>query len=240
MKTILISTVLILNITSVFAKKPLNSQALKDRLWKETRENHKGLSYQDAKKILFATVENIDGFVCSVYTKDECQKRHYKDPSDLSYSFMKEKKAGKGFKINIEHTWPQSKGAKIFPAVSDMHHLFATTKESNSKRGSFPFCNVAVEFWEHGGSKLGIDMYSQDCFEPRDEHKGNVARAMFYFSIRYKLKIDKDQEAVFREWNILDPVDGRELERDQLVEKFQGNYNPFIRDISLVDQIKDF
>jgi len=215
-----------------------SAQAMsKHELQQRVKKNHVALSYSDTKKVLFSTVENKDGLVCSVYTENQCQKRHHK-PMELVQLALK--KQPRGFRLNVEHTWPQSKGAKKLPANSDMHHLFVTSKESNSKRANLPFCKVESIFWEFGGSLQGIDYYSQDCFEPRDIHKGNVARAMFYFSVRYMMKIDEDQESVLRSWHIIDPVDDAERQRNLMIEKLQGNLNPFIVDESLVEQITDY
>mgnify|MGYP001945690743 CR=1 FL=1 len=198
---------------------------------KLTMNNHQALEYKEVKLILFSTVDNNHGIVCSVYTPTQCQDRYYKPPKNKSREY---------FKLNIEHTWPQSKGAKELPANSDMHHLFVTSKESNSKRANLPFCNAEYDYWQMDGSIQGFDEYSQDCFEPQDNHKGNVARAMFYFSIRYERSIDMYQEQVLREWNELDPVDQREVSRNKLIKKIQGNSNPFITNLKLVHLIKDF
>lgn len=210
------------------------ASSLKRRIHQEIKRDHVAISYQEVKKLLFSTVENINGIVCSVYTEGQCQARHHKDYE------RQLKKRPKRFKINIEHTWPQSKGAKKLPANSDMHHLFITSKESNSKRANLPFCNVDYPFWEFGGSAKGIDINSQDCFEPRDIHKGNVARAMFYFSVRYMMPIDSDQESVLRIWNNEDPVDQREIERNNIIKSIQGNSNPFILEPNLLLKIEDF
>lgn len=211
------------------------AQNLKADLHKKAKKNHSYLSYKDVKLVMFSKVENIDGIVCSVYTKGQCQERDQRE-----YVPSIKKRDPRGFKLNLEHTWPQSKGAKTYPAKSDMHHLFAASKESNSKRSNLPFCIVESSFWELGGSALGIDYNSQDCFEPRDQHKGNVARAMFYFSVRYQLPIDSEQEHVLRNWHELDPVDDRETERNLVIQSIQGNINPFIMKSDLVNQIKDF
>jgi hypothetical protein len=211
------------------------AESLKIDLNTSTKYGHTPLSYKQIKLVMFSMVDNIDGMVCSVYTKGQCQKRDQQTHFDST-----KKRHPSGFKLNIEHTWPQSKGAKKYPAKSDMYHLFVTTKASNSKRSNLPFCIVEVPFWELGGSAQGIDYQSQDCFEPRDIHKGNVARAMFYFSIRYELPINEDQEVVLRKWHDLDPVDEREIERAEIIKTLQGNSNPFINDPSLVDLIKDF
>jgi hypothetical protein len=225
----------LLSLSTTQAKTP------KNYLHQLAKAGHVALDYSEVKKILFFTVENTGGEVCSVYTENQCQKRHYKPyPYPPKKSKALKYKKPRGFKLNIEHTWPQSKGAKELPANSDMHHLFVTSKESNSKRANLPFCNVASEFWEFGGSLMGIDIYAQDCFEPRDIHKGNVARAMFYFSVRYQMQIDADQEVVLRQWHKDDPVDSQEIKRNELIGIIQGNTNPFIEKPSYVDDISDF
>tara|TARA_Y100000385_G_C12769745_1_gene498765 strand:+ start:106 stop:387 length:282 start_codon:yes stop_codon:yes gene_type:complete len=87
---------------------------------------------------------------------------------------------------------------------------------------------------------MGYDSNYRDCFEPVDIHKGNVARAMFYFSIRYKKNLSKEQETLFRSWNTQDPVDTQEQLRNDRIEKIQGNRNPFIDNDALVEQIESF
>ena len=121
-----------------------------------------------------------------------------------------------------------------------MHHLYITSKESNGRRANLPFCNAVYDYWQMDGSIQGFDEYSQDCFEPQDNHKGNVARSMFYFSIRYGFEIDENQERTLRQWNKLDPVDSLELERNNIIRTLQGNSNPFITNNNLVNQINNF
>ena len=199
--------------------------SLTDELHNQVSLSHKPLTYQQVKIILFSDVDNINNENCSVYTPSECKKRSGK---------------AKGFSLNVEHTWPQSKGSKAFPAVSDMHHLFIASKESNGKRANYPFCNVYDIDWEKDQSILGHDQNDEECFEPRDSHKGNVARAMFYFSIRYQKSLDDQQEKILRLWNLLDPVDTAEYERNQKIQALQGNLNPFIVDPDFINLILDF
>ena len=85
-----------------------------------------------------------------------------------------------------------------------------------------------------------IDEARKNGFEPPANHKGNVARALFYFSLRYDLRIKPYEEMVLRQWNILDPVDSEEVRRNTLIEKIQGNRNPFVDDSELVNLISDF
>ena len=48
------------------------------------------------------------------------------------------------------------------------------------------------------------------------------------------------QEAFLRKWNDEDPVDDAEMERNNQIEKLQGDRNPFIDFPNLVDEIKEF
>ncbi len=149
--------------------------------------------------------------------------------------------------INIEHTWPQSRFSTRESKrnqKADIHHLYPTESQSNSKRSSFYFSEV-----EHGtsptydcdDSKLGYNSEIGDtAFEPPEDHKGNVARALFYFSIRYDIEIPEYEEMFLRMWNNIDPVDENERRRNDIVEKEQGNRNPFIDDPGLADLITNF
>ncbi|MBI2390056.1 MAG: endonuclease [Deltaproteobacteria bacterium] len=154
------------------------------------------------------------------------------------------RKERRRFGLNKEHTWPQSLGAGSEPARSDLYNLFPTRSDVNSSRGNSPF-GVVVRvdrLWDDAsGSKVGGDADGLRVFEPRLVHKGNVARAMFYFSIVYSLAIDSKQEVSLRSWHRLDPVDEAELARaDKIAAKYQKNRNPFIDIPAFVDRISDF
>jgi deoxyribonuclease-1 len=137
--------------------------------------------------------------------------------------------------INCEHTWPQSKFSKDFSTElqkSDLHHLFPSDMRANSTRSNNPFANVdgQATHSQCQDSKIGfaLDNPSIRSFEPPTEHKGNVARAIYYFSTRYKISIDATQAKYLKIWNEEDPVDKEELERNESIMKLQGNRNPFI------------
>ena len=206
-----------------------SDNSVKELLHLEAKQSHTPLKCTKVKHLMFSTVDILNGQVCSAYTPSQCKQR-----------MSRAQKREQNFKLNIEHTWPQSKGAKEMPANSDMHHLFVTSKESNGKRANHPFCDAYYSYWELDGSIYGFDEYSQDCFEVQDEHKGNTARAIFYFSVRYKMSIDQDQEKVLRRWNKLDPVDENERERNLRIKNLQGNINPFIIDSKLINQVENF
>ncbi len=198
--------------------------SLRSDLQDQLSRNHHPLTYQKAKIELFNYVDNTDGLVCSIYSPSECQRWGVESK----------------YKYRLEHTWPQSLGASELPANSDLHHLFVATKITNSKRANYPFCNVAQSDWEHGGSKLGIDLDLNTCFEPPLSGKGDVARAIFYFAVRYDMELDQKQEEVLRLWHQLDPVSEWEIIRNGKAEELQGNRNIFIDHPELVDQINNF
>lgn len=149
--------------------------------------------------------------------------------------------------INCEHTWPQSKFSHAFNnelQKSDMHHLFPSDAKANSTRGNFEFAEVVtnLNLKNCDASKSGASVVSggHTSFEPPAEHKGNVARALFYFAVRYKMAMSQEQQTFLRKWNDQDPVDDAEMARNDAIEKLQGDRNPFIDFPNLADDIAKF
>ncbi len=148
--------------------------------------------------------------------------------------------------MNCEHTWPR---ARMSPRdtlaysheQSDIHHLLPTISGVNSLRGSERFGNV-----ENGRNLdflpavYGTDASGNVVFQPWRERQGDVARVIFYFSVRWGKAIRDDEEETLRGWMNDDPVDRRERARNDLVEGIQGNRNPFVDCPPLVDRIADF
>ncbi len=153
-------------------------------------------------------------------------------------------------RINIEHTWPRSRfgGSKKSSLYrikeADLHHLFPSNSRANSIRGHYLFTQFTKSGYNISDCSLSKSGYvpelGGDAFEPPMNHKGNVARALFYFAVRYNMKISDYEEFFLRQWNVLDPVDEAEMERNDNIQAIQGNRNPFIDDSSLVHDIIDF
>jgi endonuclease I len=124
----------------------------------------------------------------------------------------------------------------------DLHNLFPATSSVNSSRGNLEFGEVGAEYTRPcARAKRGpVRGGGPVVFEPPDEHKGNVARALFYFALRYDLQISPQQEAFLRTWNHLDPVDAAEASRNEEIFQIQGNRNPFIDQPEWADDIQDF
>ncbi|WP_413943521.1 endonuclease I family protein [Bdellovibrio sp. HCB-162] len=148
--------------------------------------------------------------------------------------------------INVEHTWPQSRFSGKFDKgtqKADLHHLFPTDSKLNSVRGNNNFGEVVKDTKTLGcpASRFGTpDGGGKEIFEPPHNHKGNVARALFYFSLRYDLPINASEEAFLRKWAKEDPIDDEEIRRNDDIYQTQGNRNPFIDFPNLQDNIADF
>lgn len=135
---------------------------------------------------------------------------------------------------NREHVWPQSLlGAKATNSVtniaSDLHNLKPADPAENARRSNKFF-----------GTSSGT-------YEPRDEVKGDVARILFYMDVMYEqlslihansggaLQMGNLEKLL--EWHDLDPVDDFEMNRNNKIEDFQGNRNPFIDHPEFVGKI---
>ncbi|MDD2999007.1 MAG: hypothetical protein EOM80_19275 [Erysipelotrichia bacterium] len=195
----------------------LSDESLKRQLL-SLIDNHVSVGYQRAQDLVFGDIDNRDGTVECVYTGRTIETQG--EPSATN--------------MNIEHTWPQSLGA-VGIAKCDLHHLFPADSKANGIRGNNPFGRVTSIAWEEGGSKT-----DKDVFEVRKQQRGDTARAMFYFSIRYNKRINDAEEATLRKWHQEDPIDANEKKRNDRVQNFQNNRNPFVDHPEFVDQISDF
>jgi uncharacterized protein len=201
----------------------------------------KTLSYKTASDKIYSDIDVRDGMVSCVYTGYSFRMQASGDASEYA----------RGFGMDIEHTLPQSQGADG-NAKSDMHHLFPTRQVANSQRGNSPYGEIddaKADDWYcvSGVSTSKPAAGSDDCserdtsaglFEPRHDHKGHVARALFYMVTMYGSSSANSffakQRDTLLEWNELDPPDAWELERTQRVAAFQdGKPNPFVLDATL-------
>ncbi|CAM3131294.1 endonuclease [Filibacter tadaridae] len=142
---------------------------------------------------------------------------------------------------NREHVWAKSHGdfGTSKGPGTDIHHLRPTDVQVNSSRGNLDFDN--------GGSSVkGCDdcKRSSDSWEPPNRVKGDVARMLFYMATRYEKGDRVDLElneklnngknpyhgklSVLLEWHKQDPVDEIEQKRNDMIQKWQHNRNPFI------------
>lgn len=157
--------------------------------------------------------------------------------------------------MNLEHSWPQSKGAGDGKMGNmNMYHLYPSRTSINSDRGDIPYGEIndaQTQRWYLLDKEMAtkpvtnIDAYSEYMnghFEPRESVKGDIARGLFYFWTIYRddaLAADPQFfDAMVDDlclWHQQDPVDAFELLRNSRIASYQdGKENPFIIDCSLV------
>ncbi len=201
-----------------------------------------------ARDTLFGKIHNHDDSLTCVYTGFTIWLDPTQDPTQAA--FMN----GNSSAINTEHTYPQSLGA-TGQADGDLHHLYPTRADVNAARANSPFAEIPdneTEEWYYLNQKTGnipatnIDLYSErkgQLFEPREDHKGNVARAMFYFYTMYKAQADMANSTFFETqrqtlcaWHFLDPVDDLEWQRTWQIAQYQATPNPYVLDCTLPER----
>lgn len=146
---------------------------------------------------------------------------------------------------NREHIFPQSRGGfaggtsstadgieiweatnadDILAGHSDAHHLRAEAGNVNSSRGNKDF---------------GLSDYNGPTGN-QGSWKGDVARSLFYMAIRYNLlsvvEGNPEDSTMYQlgdltsllAWNTQDPADDFEMNRNNYIQTWQYNRNPFI------------
>ncbi|MBU8891881.1 MAG: endonuclease [Bacteroidales bacterium] len=192
---------------------------------------HQTLGYTTARVYLYNYIDNENNVITCVYSDYEVNSPY---GGTTTYPTP----------INCEHTIPQSFFNEADPMVSDIHHLFPTYENWNSTRSNYPLTEIddnTTSKWMYLDQSQtsipssNIDLYSESAssvFEPRENHKGNAARAIFYFYTMYPTQAgDMSQVGdidIFYQWHLDDPVDAEEIERNNEIETYQGNRNPFI------------
>jgi hypothetical protein len=140
------------------------------------------------------------------------------------------------------HSWMPTNPAQSLPEYNDYHHLFPTNQNDvNALRSNYPLGEVVTVQQTYLGCKFGQDANGNTVFEPRDEHKGDAARAMMYETICYTtvsgntwaLPAVQDQ-AILKQWHFNDLPDSWEISRNDYIDSLQSNRNPFVDSVDFV------
>ena len=155
--------------------------------------------------------------------------------------------------MSREHTWPHS-WMPAFPdqdgdEYSDLHNLFPTHQNNaNAVRSNRPLGNVVSQASSFLAAEYGDDASGNRVYEPRDQHKGDAARAIFYMATKWNgtagtwelpnpidfiVQYGQDQD-VLKQWHWQDPPDAWEIARNDFIESEQGNRNPFVDSVNWV------
>ena len=164
---------------------------------------------------------------------------------------------GEGDCYNKEHLWAQSWTNNDGTEKTDLHHVYPTDGFVNGKRSNFAFGEVRNASWtSQNGGKLGnntVSGFNGTVFEPIDEYKGDIARALMYVSVRYYQEdsswdnSDMTTKSVIKDWAMTmllrwheeDPVSQKEINRNNAVYNIQGNRNPFVDYPEFAEKIWD-
>ncbi len=205
-------------------------------------------NYDETMINLFETRDTTGGqkVVDCVYSGE---KYLYTDPFNWSY-------------MSREHTYCHSwmptnpaDGSGTTPnnverkEYNDQHHLFpAEFATVNATRSNFPLGIVVTVSGTYLGAKWGQNSLGRFVFEPRDDHKGDAARAIFYMATCYNntnnafgvpqnwkfknpisgtITYGQDQD-VLKAWHYQDLPSKWEIARNDFLDSLQGNRNPFI------------
>lgn len=205
-------------------------------------------TYGTARDNMFANVYKENDTITCVYTGLKRYLPPLADPTSTMYD------NASSISVDTEHTYPQSKTTNE-AGKSDLHHMFPTRAMANSGRGSTPFSVIPTnnidkwyyldQVYTNAPAANVLHLYSKQqnsvSFEPREDHKGNVARAMFYYYTMYKTEADaadpnffSPQLSTLCQWHLDDPVDSLEWIRTSRIALYQNNrVNPFVMDCTL-------
>lgn len=171
---------------------------------------------------------------------------------------------------NREHMMPQSTFYSNYPMYSDLFYVVPTDARINQLRSNYPYGIVGstIYYTFTNTSKIGNCAipgmtYTGRVYEPINEFKGDIARSLLYFAVRYEGKLgtfnfnnntnpasdtnplDGTEERAFDpayiamllQWHQQDPVSQREIDRNNAVYTLQKNRNPFIDNPTWVNAI---
>jgi len=142
----------------------------------------------------------------------------------------------------LPHSWMPTFPDQNTPQYSDYHNLYPVEGNVNTTRQTFPFDEVVTSTYTYLDATQGFDNTgAQIVFEPRDENKGDAARALMYMMVAYN-GIDGNSWAlkdlgsngpiqdplVLMQWHCEDPPSNIEIARNDFVDSLQSNRNPFV------------
>ncbi|MCI1735460.1 MAG: endonuclease [Bacilli bacterium] len=204
--------------------------------------------------------------------------------SAVDWTNHKKPKEANAIQVDKEHVWVKSHGFSpsgdpVPGAGTDLHHLIAADHNTNNIHNNLYYGEVAdhatatvVYCYYADGTKevsgwKGKTAKGEDAFEPTDQWKGDVARALFYMGTRFSKELTTNTEAepylkltddnsltddntnyhgvfhnlsTFLTWNELDPVDSYETHRNNLIYKnVQNNRNPYVDHPEWVRRVYD-
>ena len=170
-----------------------NGEDLKNQLHAIIRNGYTPISYAKSSGANYAT--NIDAdhskfdfeYLDGVYSKDHIAKTDTNKGWQREHAFCATLMCGSG----------TGDAVKFLGRATDFHNLFASSTNGNTARGNknYGYADSNGSNYTDRTTDNGIDGYSYDVtnFEPGDNDKGRLARAIFYMATMYK---DDEQDTV--------------------------------------------
>lgn len=190
-------------------------------------------TYGDVKDTMKITDENPDNTseVLLIYGYDNsgsCTTDRSRDKDDFG---------GTNCEYNREHVFARSNANPEMGdasnsstgIVADPHNLRSCDQQMNGNRGNSKFGDGSGNSGNVGGN-----------WYPGDEWKGDTARMMMYMYTRYGTRClpslngsgatqpDNEMLQIYLQWNVDDPVNEYEDQRNPYLETEYGNRNPFV------------
>lgn len=166
------------------------------------------------------------------------------------YRFSPGGKTVSGISIGIEHIYPttwmaktagchnrtkcrESKNPKFMQMEADLHNMYPAAQSLVTYRYDYAYGLINGEDWRLDDCDIE---WKTGIVEPRPIARGNIARAMLYMHSRYAIPIDKKSLVMFKVWNRTDSPSKQEQFRNNVIERLQGNRNPYIDTPSLAER----
>lgn len=192
-------------------------------------------------------------------------KRWWEMYSDQMYLIRNGQSGTQSFsanKMQREHSipkswWKKNGSVEYTPAYSDMWNLYPSDGPANQAKLNYPFGETRTTTFDNGVTKVGAPKAgygggASSVFEPADEYKGDFARTIFYMATVYDnlpwvynyMFVSNSYPTLLPwaynmllQWAREDPVSQKEIDRNDIVEQYQGNRNPFVDFPNLAEYI---
>lgn len=194
-------------------------------------------NYRTTMMFQFEVKDTVDGqsFVTCSYTGEN---KVFMDPFEWSPN-------GYSREHTYAHSWmptyPADSPEK--PEYSDQHHLYAVNQDkANAIRSNLPLGEIIGNVvYTYLDGRAGNGPNGQLVYEPREKHRGNAARALFYMATAYngiggnnwQFPTGQEQDVLIS-WHYADQPDNYEIARNEYIFNLQGNRNPYIDSVHYV------
>lgn len=189
-------------------------------------------TYDDARRIFWRELYPDGGteLYCAV-TFDRARKTESRQSMSVEHVFpadaIAETEAG-----CTDRTCP---APRVQHAMADLQNLWPALARVNSSRSRLRYGEIPgedarrfAEFCPDFERTVGANA----VVEPRDEVKGDLARALVYMHFVYGLPLENAvaDKGLLLDWMRTDPPDAEEFRRNALIDRLQGTPNPLLQE----------